>query len=99
MDPQVEHDDGARNGERGDFDGGKGDVLPRQVLLPGPPGAVEAGEVGVELLRAHHVGERGARLAADALGLSVPALKARLNRGRLMLREALTPHFARGANA
>ena len=32
--------------------------------------------------------------AADALGLSVPALKARVLRGRLMLREALAPHFA-----
>jgi RNA polymerase sigma-70 factor (ECF subfamily) len=33
--------------------------------------------------------------AAAALGLSVPALKARLIRGRLMLRESLTPHFVR----
>ena len=33
--------------------------------------------------------------AAEALGLKVPALKARLFRGRLMLREALTPHFER----
>lgn len=31
--------------------------------------------------------------AAAALGLSVPALKARLIRGRLMLRESLAPHF------
>ena len=31
---------------------------------------------------------------AEDLGLSVPAVKARLLRGRLMLREALTPHFA-----
>jgi len=31
--------------------------------------------------------------AAAALGLSVPALKARLLRGRLMLRESLAPHF------
>ena len=31
--------------------------------------------------------------AAAALGLSVPALKARLLRGRLMLRETLAPHF------
>jgi RNA polymerase sigma-70 factor, ECF subfamily len=31
--------------------------------------------------------------AAAALGLGVPALKARLLRGRLMLREALAPHF------
>jgi RNA polymerase sigma-70 factor, ECF subfamily len=35
--------------------------------------------------------------AAEALGLGIPALKARLIRGRLMLREALSPHFARGA--
>jgi len=31
--------------------------------------------------------------AAAALGLGVPALKSRLLRGRLMLREALAPHF------
>jgi len=40
--------------------------------------------------------------AAGVLGLSVPALKARLIRGRLMLREALVGYFARtgtGANA
>ena len=35
--------------------------------------------------------------AAAALGLSVPALKARVLRGRLMLREALAPHFMEGA--
>jgi RNA polymerase sigma-70 factor, ECF subfamily len=34
--------------------------------------------------------------AADALGLPLPVLKARLSRGRLMLREALAPHFLRG---
>jgi RNA polymerase sigma-70 factor (ECF subfamily) len=33
--------------------------------------------------------------AAVALNLSVPALKARVLRGRLMLRESLTPHFSR----
>src|SRR6266849_1618003 len=33
--------------------------------------------------------------AAIALGLSVPALKARLLRGRLMLRESLAPYFIR----
>ncbi len=33
--------------------------------------------------------------AAVALGLSVPALKARLLRGRLMLRESLAPYFIR----
>jgi len=32
--------------------------------------------------------------AAAALSLSLPAFKARLLRGRLMLREALAPHFA-----
>jgi len=32
--------------------------------------------------------------AAAALGLGIPALKTRHLRGRLMLREALTPHFA-----
>jgi RNA polymerase sigma-70 factor (ECF subfamily) len=32
--------------------------------------------------------------AAAALGLGIPALKSRHLRGRLMLREALTPHFA-----
>jgi RNA polymerase sigma-70 factor (ECF subfamily) len=29
----------------------------------------------------------------DALGLSVPAVKSRLHRARLMMREALAPHF------
>jgi RNA polymerase sigma-70 factor, ECF subfamily len=32
--------------------------------------------------------------AATALGLGIPAVKARLLRGRLMLRESLAPHFA-----
>ncbi len=32
--------------------------------------------------------------AATALGLGIPAIKARLLRGRLMLRESLAPHFA-----
>jgi RNA polymerase sigma-70 factor, ECF subfamily len=36
--------------------------------------------------------------AAAALGLSIPALKARLLRGRLMLRESLAPHFIRTEN-
>jgi RNA polymerase sigma-70 factor, ECF subfamily len=36
--------------------------------------------------------------AAAALGLSVPALKARLLRGRLMLRESLAPYFIRPEN-
>jgi len=36
--------------------------------------------------------------AAEALGLSIPALKARLLRGRLMLRESLAPHFVRTEN-
>jgi RNA polymerase sigma-70 factor (ECF subfamily) len=35
--------------------------------------------------------------AAAALGLGIPALKSRHLRGRLMLREALTPHFATNA--
>jgi RNA polymerase sigma-70 factor (ECF subfamily) len=30
---------------------------------------------------------------AEALGLSVPAVKSRLHRGRLLMREALAPHF------
>jgi RNA polymerase sigma-70 factor (ECF subfamily) len=33
---------------------------------------------------------------AEALGLGISAMKARLLRARLMLREALAPHFARG---
>jgi RNA polymerase sigma-70 factor, ECF subfamily len=36
--------------------------------------------------------------AAAALGLSIPALKARLLRGRLMLRESLAPYFIRPEN-
>ena len=35
--------------------------------------------------------------AAAALGLGIPALKARLLRGRLMLRETLSPHFTGSA--
>ena len=35
--------------------------------------------------------------SAAALGLGIPALKSRHLRGRLMLREALTPHFAASA--
>ena len=30
---------------------------------------------------------------ADALGLSLPAIKSRLHRARQLLREALAPHF------
>ena len=33
--------------------------------------------------------------AAAALSLNIPALKARVLRGRLMLRESLAPHFSR----
>jgi RNA polymerase sigma-70 factor, ECF subfamily len=33
--------------------------------------------------------------AAAALGLSVPGLKARVLRGRLMLREAMVPYFSK----
>jgi RNA polymerase sigma-70 factor (ECF subfamily) len=36
--------------------------------------------------------------AAAALGLEIPTLKTRLLRGRMMLREALAPHFTRRAN-
>jgi RNA polymerase sigma-70 factor (ECF subfamily) len=36
--------------------------------------------------------------AAAALGMEIPTLKTRLLRGRLMLREALAPHFARRAS-
>src|SRR5689334_19731311 len=36
--------------------------------------------------------------AASALGLGIPATKARLLRGRLMLREALAPHFTSSGN-
>ena len=35
--------------------------------------------------------------AAECLGLGIPTLKTRLLRGRLMLREALAPHFTKGA--
>lgn len=38
--------------------------------------------------------ELSTREAAEALGLEVPTLKSRLLRGRLLLREALSPHFA-----
>jgi RNA polymerase sigma-70 factor (ECF subfamily) len=36
--------------------------------------------------------------AAAALGIEIPTLKTRLLRGRLMLREALAPHFTRRAS-
>ena len=36
--------------------------------------------------------------AAAALGLGIPAIKARLLRGRLMLRESLAPHFIPSGN-
>jgi RNA polymerase sigma-70 factor (ECF subfamily) len=39
--------------------------------------------------------EMSAEEAAQALGLGVPTLKTHLLRGRLLLREALAPHFAR----
>jgi len=35
--------------------------------------------------------------AANALGLSVPGLKARVLRGRLMLRESMVAYFAKGS--
>jgi len=35
--------------------------------------------------------------AANALGLTIPGLKARVLRGRLMLRESMVAYFARGA--
>ena len=34
---------------------------------------------------------------AEVLGLGLPAVKARILRGRLMLRESLAPHFGRPA--
>lgn len=37
--------------------------------------------------------------AAASLGIGVPAFKARILRGRLMLRESLAPHFARQARS
>lgn len=35
---------------------------------------------------------------ADSLGISLPAVKSRLHRGRLMLRDALSAYFSRYAN-
>ncbi len=43
------------------------------------------------------LGELSTEQAANALGLGVPALKARLLRGRLMLRESLVPYFSKGS--
>ena len=37
--------------------------------------------------------------AATAMGLGGPTFKTRLSRARLMLREALAPHFARGGGS
>ena len=41
------------------------------------------------------INQLSAEEAAAALSLSIPALKARVLRGRLMLRESLAPHFSR----
>src|SRR5688500_6405419 len=68
VDPQIEHHDRAGNAECGHLDRRKGQVLLGQVLVLRLPGALEVGEAGVELLRAHRVGEGGAGLATQALG-------------------------------
>jgi RNA polymerase sigma-70 factor (ECF subfamily) len=44
------------------------------------------------------INELSSEDAAEALGLSVPALKARVLRGRLMLRESLAAHFVSSEN-
>jgi RNA polymerase sigma-70 factor (ECF subfamily) len=44
------------------------------------------------------INQLSAEEAAAALGLGIPALKARLLRGRLMLRESLAPYFIRADN-
>ena len=45
----------------------------------------------------HDIEQLSSEEAAHALGLGIPALKARLIRGRLMLREWLTPYFTERA--
>jgi len=45
------------------------------------------------VLMLRDIEQLGIEEAASALGLGIPAIKARLLRGRLMLREALAPHF------
>ena len=52
---------------------------------------------GAVLLR--DINQLSTEEAAEALGLSVPALKARVLRGRLMLRESLAAHFVSSENA
>jgi RNA polymerase sigma-70 factor (ECF subfamily) len=64
------------------------DLLVRQAVLALP----EKYRVAV-LLR--DINQLPTEDAAAALDLSVPALKARVLRGRLMLRERLAPHFVR----
>ena len=46
-----------------------------------------------ETLILRDIEEMSAEEAAEALGITVPALKSRLLRARLLLRESLSPHF------
>lgn len=50
------------------------------------------------VLMLRDIEQLGIEEAASALGLGIPAIKARLLRGRLMLREALAPHFVSSGN-
>lgn len=68
------------------------DALVRQAVL----GLPQKYRVAV-LLR--EINQFSTEDAAAALNLSVPALKARVLRGRLMLRESLAPHFIRSEKA
>jgi len=68
------------------------DALVRQAVL----GLPQKYRVAV-LLR--DINQFSTEDAAAALNLSVPALKARVLRGRLMLRESLAPHFIRSEKA
>lgn len=49
------------------------------------------------VLMARDIQQLSTEESAAVLNLGIPALKARLLRARLMLREALAPHFVRGA--
>jgi len=63
----------------------------RKRLVEGAIRSLPAAYRVVVVLR--DIEELPAEEAAEVLGLSLPALKSRLLRGRLMLRERLAPHF------
>src|SRR5262249_15900789 len=64
--------------------------------IVGEEGMKVAGKYRVALML-RDLEELSTEQAANALGLSVPGLKARVLRGRLMLRESMVSYFAKSA--